>query len=317
MPAVTPTDQSVVASVPDAEGVTRPVAQVATAVSSFEGAGFPVRRPFPGALDLAHTDPFLMLDQMGPVVYAPGKALGAPDHPHRGFETVTYLIDGEMEHRDSYGGGGVLRGGDTQWMTAGAGLVHSEMPTEKMMREGGLLHGVQLWVNLPRADKRAEPRYQDLRGDGLALFRNESGAALVRVIAGDLAGVEGPGNTHTPIVLAHASLQPGAHLALEWPREFNALVYVLSGRGRVAGAGGSSVQSGQVVALGAGDVVEVDAEASTDETLEVLLLGGRPIREPVFSYGPFVMNSKAEILDTLDEWENHPESFGRAVPTEH
>ena len=303
MPAVTPTETQALPVVSDASGAVRPVEHVATAGSSFEGAGFPVRRPFPGALDSSVTDPFLMLDQMGPVVYAPNKALGAPDHPHRGFETVTYLIDGEMEHRDSYGGGGVIRGGDTQWMTAGAGLVHSEMPTEKMMREGGLLHGVQLWVNLPRADKRAEPRYQDLSGDELALLRNDDGTALVRLIAGDLSGVEGPGNTHTPIVLAHATLQPGAHLALEWPREFNALVYALSGSGHVGDAQGRAVRSGQIAALGSGDVVVVDADSDATEPLEVLLLGGKPLREPVFSYGPFVMNTKSEIVEAIDDYQ--------------
>ena len=315
MPAVTPTRPELVTTVEDAAGEPRPVAQVAKAISSFEGAGFPVRRPFPGALDLQRTDPFLMLDQMGPVVYAPGKALGAPDHPHRGFETVTYLIDGEMEHRDSYGGGGVIRGGDTQWMTAGSGLVHSEMPTEKMMRDGGLLHGVQLWVNLPKSDKRAEPRYQDLTGDQLTLFRNHDGTALVRLIAGDLGGLHGPGSTHTPIVLAHATLEPGAHLALEWPREFNALVYVLSGEGSVGGPAGPSVVSGQVAALGAGDTVVVDASADASEPLEVLLLGGRPLREPVFSYGPFVMSTKAEIIETLEEYQRSPETFGRPAST--
>jgi quercetin 2,3-dioxygenase len=301
MPAVTPTETKSVPEVGDASGDARPVEQVATAASAFEGAGFPVRRPFPGALDQAHTDPFLMLDQMGPVEYLPGKALGAPDHPHRGFETVTYLIDGEMEHRDSHGGGGVIHGGDTQWMTAGAGLVHSEMPTEKMMREGGLLHGVQLWVNLPRSDKRAEPRYQDITGDELVLFRNVDGTALVRLIAGDVSGVKGPGNTHTPIALAHATLQPGAHLALEWPREFNALVYVLSGSGRV-GPDGQQLRSGQVASFGAGDVLIVDADSDADEPLEVLLLGGKPIREPVFSYGPFVMNTKSEIIEAIDDF---------------
>jgi len=303
MPAVTPTDTKSVPSVPDATGVARPVEQVATASGSFEGAGFPVRRPFPGAIDLQHTDPFLMLDQMGPVDYLPGKAVGAPDHPHRGFETVTYLIDGEMEHRDSYGGGGVIRGGDTQWMTAGAGLVHSEMPTEKMMREGGVLHGVQLWVNLPKSDKRAEPRYQDITGDQLSLFRNADGTALVRLIAGDVAGVKGPGSTHTPIALAHATLQPGAHIALEWPSEFNALVYVLSGSGRVGGPDGEVVRSGQIAVFGAGDALIVDADSDADAPLEVLLLGGKPIREPVFSYGPFVMNTKSEIIEAMDDFE--------------
>jgi len=303
MPAVTPTETESVPAVADASGTPRPVVEVGKAISSFEGAGFPVRRPFPGALDQARTDPFLMMDQMGPVTYAPGQALGAPDHPHRGFETVTYLIDGEMEHRDSYGGGGVIRGGDTQWMTAGGGLVHSEMPTEKMMRDGGLLHGVQLWVNLPKSDKRAEPRYQDITGDQLTLFRNDAGTALVRLIAGDIAGQHGPGNTHTPIAIAHATLQPGAHLAVEWPTEFNALVYVLSGAGRVGGTDGRSLVSGQVAALGEGDVLVVDADADADEPLEVLLLGGQPIREQVFSYGPFVMNTKSEIIEAIDDFQ--------------
>ncbi len=303
MPAVTPTEPKSLPAITDANGTPRPVEQVGNAVHSFEGAGFPVRRPFPGAIDQARTDPFLMMDQMGPVVYAPGKALGAPDHPHRGFETVTYLLDGEMEHRDSHGGGGVIRGGDTQWMTAGAGLVHSEMPTEKLMRDGGLLHGVQLWVNLPKTDKRAEPRYQDITGDRLALFRNDDGTAIVRLIAGDLAGQHGPGNTHTPIVLAHATLEPGAHLALDWPKEFNALVYALSGAGRVGGPDGHALASGQVAALGAGDVLVLDVHADQTEPFEVLLLGGRPLREPVFSYGPFVMNTKSEIIEAIDDFQ--------------
>ena len=303
MPAVTPTDTRSLPVVPDAVGEPRPVEQVAKAGSSFEGAGFPVRRPFPGALDVARTDPFLMLDQMGPVVYQPGKALGAPDHPHRGFETVTYLIDGEVEHRDSYGGGGVIRGGDAQWMTAGAGLVHSEMPTEKMLRDGGRSHGVQLWVNLPREHKRAEPRYQDLTGDQFTLLRNDDGTAIVRVIAGDLAGVHGPGHTYTPIAVAHATLQPGARVALEWPREFNALVYVLSGTGRVGGETGEAVGSGHIAALGTGDVVIVDADSAAGEPLEVMLLGGKPLREPVVSYGPFVMNTKAEIIEAMDDFQ--------------
>jgi len=303
MPAVTPTEPKSLPVVADATGTPRPVEEIGAAVSTFEGGGFPVRRPFPGALDQTRTDPFLMLDQMGPIVYAPGQAVGAPDHPHRGFETVTYLLDGEVEHRDSYGGGGVIRGGDTQWMTAGSGLVHSEMPTEKMMREGGLSHGVQLWVNLPKSDKRAEPRYQDISGDQLTLFRNEDGTALVRLIAGDLAGQHGPGHTHTPIVIAHATLEPGAHLALDWPREFNALVYALSGAGRVGGRDGRELASGQVAVFGAGDAVVVDASSDAGEPLEVLLLGGKPIREPVVSYGPFVMNTKAEIVEAMDDFQ--------------
>ena len=240
---------------------------------------------------------------MGPVVYAPGKALGAPDHPHRGFETVTYLLDGEMEHRDSYGGGGVIRGGDTQWMTAGAGLVHSEMPTEKLMREGGLLHGVQIWVNLPKRDKRAEPRYQDITGDELTLFRNDDGTAIVRLIAGDLAGQHGPGNTHTPIVLAHATLEPGAHVALDWPKEFNALVYVLSGAGRVGGPDGRALSSGQVAALGAGDAVVLDVHADRPSRSTCCCSEASRSASRSFSYGPFVMNTKSEIIEAIDDFQ--------------
>jgi redox-sensitive bicupin YhaK (pirin superfamily) len=172
-----------------------------------------------------------------------------------------------------------------------------------MQRDGGLLHGVQIWVNLPRSDKRAEPRYQDITGDQLTLFRNEDGSAVVRLIAGDLAGQHGPGNTHTPIVLAHATLAPGAHLALEWPQELNALVYALSGAGKVGGADGRALSSGQVAALGAGDTVVLDVHVDQTEPFDVLLLGGQPIREPVFSYGPFVMNTKAEIIEAIDDFQ--------------
>jgi redox-sensitive bicupin YhaK (pirin superfamily) len=297
MPAVQPADTSTVPVVPEVTGAPRSVATVVTAQHTLEGGGFPVRRPFPG-IDASITDPFLLLDHMGPIDYAPGAAKGAPDHPHRGFETVTYLLDGAMEHRDSRGGGGVIRGGDTQWMTAGAGLVHSEMPTPELLRDGGVLHGVQLWVNLPRRDKGATPRYQDLTGDRLTLLRTADGKGLVRLIAGELAGVRGPGSTHTPIVYAHATLEPGGHLALDWPSEFNALAYVLAGGGRF-GADATTAVEGQLAVFDRGESVVVDA----DTTLDVLLLGGQPIREPIVWYGPFVMNTKQEILDTFDLYE--------------
>ena len=299
MPAVVPADRSVLPELADATGEPRSVTAVVTAQRSFEGAGFPVHRPFPqpGA-ELGATDPFLMLDEMGPIEYGPGEAKGAPDHPHRGFETVTYLFDGEMEHRDSTGGGGLLRGGDTQWMTAGAGLVHSETPTAAMLRDGGLMHGIQLWVNLPASDKRATPRYQDLTGDKLTFVRTADGRGLVRIVAGELGGHAGPGNTHTPIVYAHATLDAGAHLSVAWPREWSALAYVVSGRGR-AGPDGRAIGAHQLAVFGAGDTVIVDA----DEPLDVLLLGGRPIREAIAWYGPFVMNTKQEILDAMDDFE--------------
>ena len=299
MPAVTPTDLSVLPVLEEVEGTPRAVQSIVAAQASFEGAGFPVYRPFPQSrAEQLVTDPFLMLDEMGPVEYGPGEAKGAPDHPHRGFETVTYLLDGEMEHRDSTGGGGVLRGGDTQWMTAGAGLVHSEMPTEKML-QGGLMHGVQLWVNLPRADKLTPPRYQDLTGDKLTLARTADGRALVRLIAGDIGGQSGPGSTHTPIVYAHATIEAGGRLSVAWPDTYNALVYVLRGRVR-GGDDARTAGEHELAVLGReGDTVVVAA----DETADVLLLGGRPLREPVAWYGPFVMNTKQELLDSLDLFE--------------
>jgi redox-sensitive bicupin YhaK (pirin superfamily) len=300
MPAITPVDLSVLPVIAESDATPRPVQSIVAAQSTFEGGGFPVNRPFPqpGA-DLGATDPFLMLDEMGPIQYGPGEAKGAPDHPHRGFETVTYLFDGEMEHRDSTGGGGLLRGGDTQWMTAGAGLVHSEEPTEAMLRDGGLMHGLQLWVNLPRADKLTPPRYQDLSGDKITLARSADGKTLLRLVAGELGGQSGPGSTHTPIVYAHATIEAGGRVALAWPDVFNALVYVLRGSVRV-GDDTRSVGVHQLAVLGRdGDSVVIEA----DEDADVLLLGGRPLREPVAWYGPFVMNTKQEILDTIDLFE--------------
>jgi len=300
MPAVTPVDLSVLPELHERAGTPRPVQSIVTAPVTFEGAGFPVYRPFPqpGA-DIAATDPFLMLDEMGPIEYGPGEATGAPDHPHRGFETVTYLFDGEVEHRDSTGGGGVLRGGDTQWMTAGAGLVHSEMPTAELLRDGGLVHGLQLWVNLPRADKLTPPRYQDLSGDKLTLARSADGRVLVRIVAGDVGGLSGPGATHTPIVYAHATFEAGGKLSVAWPTEFNALVYVLRGGVRI-GDDARVVGEHEVAVLGRdGDTLVVEA----DDGADVIVLGGRPLHEPVAWYGPFVMNTKQEILDSLDLFE--------------
>jgi redox-sensitive bicupin YhaK (pirin superfamily) len=300
MPAVTPESITDLPALADADGSRRRPQAIVTAQHSFEGAGFPVFRPFPqpGA-DVNAADPFLMLDEMGPIDYGPGEAVGAPDHPHRGFETVTYLFDGEMEHRDSTGGGGLLRGGDTQWMTAGAGLVHSETPTAAMLRDGGLMHGIQLWVNLPRSDKLADPQYQDLTGDKLTLVRTADGRGLVRIVAGTFGGFDGPGSTHTPILYAHTTLEAGGHLAVEWPDVFNALVYVLRGTVRF-GDDARTVGAHQLAVLTRdGATVAIDA----DEDADFLVLGGRPIREPIAWYGPFVMNTKQEILESVDLYE--------------
>jgi redox-sensitive bicupin YhaK (pirin superfamily) len=277
---------------------------VTTAPAGFEGEGFPVRRAFAG-VDLTQLDPFIHMDQMGEVNYAPGEPKGTPWHPHRGFETVTYMIDGVFQHRDSNGGGGLITDGDTQWMTAGAGILHIEAPPEDVVVKGGLFHGVQLWVNLPARLKMTSPRYQDIRAGQVALLRSPDGGALLRVIAGDLAGHQGPGNTHTDITVVHATIAPGAELRMPWRPDFNALAYVLAGAGTV-GTDRRPVSAGQLAVFGPGDVVTVTADAHQDSRtskLEVLFLGGRPIREPVAHYGPFVMNTRAELQEAFDDFQ--------------
>jgi redox-sensitive bicupin YhaK (pirin superfamily) len=308
MPAVTVDNPLVLPRLrrPDASAAVRPVEQVVHAVTTREGAGFLVHRPFPLGRDMHLADPFLLLDQMGPVVYGPREAKGAPWHPHRGFETVTYLIDGEMAHHDSNGGGGVIGEGDTQWMTAGAGILHDEMPTERVYETGGRFHGVQLWVNLPAAQKWVPARYQLIRGSELVLLTSDDGGALVRLVAGDLDGHPGPGATYTPITYAHASISPGAQLRVPWRADFNALVYVLGGQGYV-GDEGRPVGDHDLAVLGAGDTLVVraaDRIEGDEENLEVLLLGGMPLREPIAHYGPFVMNTRDEIIQAVDDFEH-------------
>jgi hypothetical protein len=234
MPAVTVSDITTLARIPEpaAAAVERGVRSVTDAPSGFEGEGFPVRRAFAG-VPMTELDPFVHMDQMGEVEYAPGEPKGTPWHPHRGFETVTYILDGTFEHADSHGGGGTITNGDTQWMTAGSGILHIEKPPEALVASGGLFHGIQLWVNLPRARKTAAPRYQDLRAGESSLLATPDGGALVRLIAGDLAGHAGPGSTYTPMAMLHATVSPGARLRLPWRPDFNALVYVLSGAGTV------------------------------------------------------------------------------------
>ncbi|MFJ6824736.1 pirin family protein [Streptomyces niveus] len=288
-----------------ADAVARPVLAVSTAPGGFEGEGFPVRRAFAG-IAYQHLDPFIMMDQMGEVEYAPGEPKGTPWHPHRGFETVTYLIDGTFVHQDSNGGGGTIRNGDTQWMTAGSGLLHIEAPPESLVMSGGLFHGLQLWVNLPAADKMMDPRYQDIRGGQVQLLTSHDGGALLRVIAGSLDGHEGPGITHTPITMIHATLRPGAEVTLPWREDFNGLAYVLAGRGAV-GPDRRPVHKGQTAVFGTGSSLTVRADESQDSNepdLEVVLLGGRPIREPMAHYGPFVMNSHAELKQAFEDFQS-------------
>ena len=308
MPAVTVANPLTLPAISVAEGAAarpRPVLRVINSIQTYEGEGFPVRRPFPG-LERSVADPFILLDQMGEVQYGVGEAKGAPDHPHRGFETVTYMIDGEFVHRDSTGGGGIIANGDTQWMTAGAGIVHSEMPPEKLVRSGGLFHGVQLWVNLPAAKKFSPPGYQDIAASSVTLLRSHDGGALVRLIAGVLGDHNGPGVTQTPITYAHVTLAPGSRLEVPWRPDFNALVYALGGSGSV-GPDSVGLRSGQLAVLGAGDTLRVEGDPLQDgrtPSFDVLLLGGRPIGEPVVQYGPFVMNTREEILQAVADYQS-------------
>ncbi|MCW2733080.1 MAG: putative pirin-like protein [Mycobacterium sp.] len=290
--------------VPPLDAVERPVRSVTTVPTGLEGEGFPVHRAFAG-VSHALLDPFVHMDQMGAVQYAPGEPKGTPWHPHRGFETVTYMIDGRMQHQDSHGGGGMIEDGATQWMTAGSGILHIETPPEALVMSGGLFHGVQLWVNLPAQKKMIPPAYQGIGATAVKLAVSADAGALVRVIAGEVGGHRGPGSTHTPITLIHATVSPGARLQLPWDPSFNALIYVLAGAGRV-GTEGRRVRDGQLVVLGRGDWFEVrgdDRQDSQSPALELLVLGGRPIREPVAAHGPFVMNSRAELGRAMEDFQ--------------
>jgi redox-sensitive bicupin YhaK (pirin superfamily) len=306
MPAVTVEDITALERLParDPSWTARRVRSVTTAPAGLEGEGFPVRRAFMG-VDLAELDPFVHLDQMGEVEYAPGEPKGTPWHPHRGFETVTYMIDGTFEHQDSNGGGGVITNGDTQWMTAGAGILHIEKPPERLVASGGLFHGLQLWVNLPRAQKWSPPRYQDLRAGEVGLVASDEGGALLRIIAGEVGGHRGPGDTYSPMTMVHATLSPGARLELPWRPDYNALLYVLAGDGTV-GDERHQVRTGQLAVFGPGDVVVASASPSQETRspeLEILVLGGRPIREPVAWLGPFVMNTRDEVIQAYEDYQ--------------
>ncbi|TNC26539.1 pirin family protein [Amycolatopsis alkalitolerans] len=316
MPAIT-ADTLTLPRVDAPAGVAwRPVRTITTAPTGYEGEGFPVRRAFAGVPSTV-LDPFVHMDQMGEVEYAPGEPKGTPWHPHRGFETVTYMLDGVMEHNDSQGGGGVITNGDTQWMTAGSGILHIEKPPEALVVSGGLFHGVQLWVNLPRASKLVPPRYQDIRATESKLLSSADGGALLRVIAGELGGHHGPGSTYTPITMIHATVSPGARLEVPWREDFNALGYVLAGAGTV-GTDDRPIRKGQLAVFGEGGALAFAAAATPaaepEPNLEVLLLGGQPIREPVVQYGPFVMNTREEVAQAFEDYQSG--RFG-VIPAAH
>jgi len=280
----------------------RAVAGIVNSIETLEGGGFLVRRPFPKA-SFSEFDPFLLLDEMGPMDVAPGEAKGAPDHPHRGFETVTYMLSGDMEHKDSSGHAGKLRSGDVQWMTAGAGVVHAEMPSAEFMRTGGRMHGFQLWVNLPQRDKMNKPRYQEIPGSRIPKATSAEGLVSVSVIAGEALGAKAVIETRTPIIYLHYRIKPGGVAIQKVPGDYNAFAYIVEGEG-LFGAESERAIDGQMILFAPdGDEVKIENAADAKSTLEVLLIAGVPLNEPVARYGPFVMNTEGEIRQAIEDYQ--------------
>jgi len=280
----------------------RTVAGIVNSIETLEGGGFLVRRPFPKA-SFSEFDPFLLLDEMGPMEVAPGEAKGAPDHPHRGFETVTYLLAGDMEHKDSRGHAGRLRPGDVQWMTAGAGVIHAEMPAREFARTGGRMHGFQLWVNLPKRDKMMNPRYQEIPNSQIPKATSNDGLVKVSVIAGEAMGEKAVIETRTPIIYLHYRIEPGGAATQKVPGAYNAFAYIVEGEGSF-GAEGERAGDGQMVLFAQdGDEVRIENPANAKAALEVLLIAGVPLNEPVARYGPFVMNTETEIRQAIEDYQ--------------
>jgi redox-sensitive bicupin YhaK (pirin superfamily) len=276
----------------------RHVVRTLTAHRQSEGGGFMVRRPFPSQ-EIVQIDPFLLLDEMGPAEYGPGEALGAPDHPHRGFETVTYMLEGEMEHKDSAGHRGKIGPGDVQWMTAGRGVVHSEMPSKRILEKGGRMHGFQIWVNLPAKDKMMAPRYQEFPKEKLPTAKTPDGLAHVRVIAGEALGARAVIETRTPIMLQDWTLEPGASVDIPIPESIDVSVFVWGGGATISGKG---VRDGDFAVLSSGSIARLARAKDAKSTGRLLLLGGAPIREPIVRNGPFVMNTEVEIKQAFVDY---------------
>ena len=282
---------------------TRAIAGVVNSIKTLEGAGFLVRRPFPKP-QFSEFDPFLLLDEMGPMDLGPGQAKGAPDHPHRGFETVTYMLSGEMQHKDSRGHAGRLTPGDVQWMTAGSGVVHSEMPSPEFAGKGGRMHGFQLWVNLPKRDKMIKPRYQEIPNAQIPKVTSTDGLVTVKVIAGEAMGQKAVIETRTPIMYLHYTIKPGGVVTQTVPANFNVFAYVVDGGG-LFGSERERGEDGQMVLFTTeGSEVRIENPAEATNTLDVLVIGGVPLNEPVARYGPFVMNTKQEIFQAVEDYQN-------------
>lgn len=279
----------------------RGLARAVPSLNTLEGGGVEIHRAFP-IPQMEDIDPFLLLDHMGPIDYRPGDNTGFPDHPHRGFETVTYLLEGQMEHRDSFGNHGSLNPGDVQWMTAGSGLVHSEMPGSDLIRRGGRLEGFQLWVNLPRRDKMTAPHYQELKAAQIPQAASASGDVQVKVIAGESLGVRGAIESRTPILYLHLTLAPGARFTQPVPKTFNAFAYVVRGQAQFGDASPAQGEKRLVVFSHDGDAVSVANPGRTPAG--ILLIGGEPIGEPVARHGPFVMNTRQELVEAFEDYRS-------------
>jgi redox-sensitive bicupin YhaK (pirin superfamily) len=277
----------------------RSVARSFSSVRTLEGDGVEIGRAFP-TQHLEDIDPFLLLDHMGPIKIEPGEDVGFPDHPHRGFETVTYLLEGQMEHRDSFGNRGLLEAGDIQWMTAGSGLVHSEMPARELLRKGGRLEGFQLWVNLPRRDKMTPPRYQELKSAAIPHAVTATGDVQVRVIAGESLGTGGAIQSRTPILYLHLTLAPGATHVQALPENFNAFAFVIRGKLQFQALPAFEDEGRVVVFAKDGDAISISNPSG--EPAQLLLIAGEPIGEPVERYGPFVMNTRQEVAQAFRDF---------------
>lgn len=289
----------------------RRVSRIVNANTQAEGGGFIVHRPFPSP-DLPNFDPFILMDQMGPTDYGPREAIGAPDHPHRGFETVTYMIEGRFEHKDSHGNHGILKPGDVQWMTAGAGVVHSEMPEQSFFETGGRMHGVQLWVNLPKKDKMVRPRYQDTRSEDMPVWESDDGKVWAKIVAGKAKGVEAVIETRTPILYVHVVVKPGGSFTTEIPEDHRAYVYALDGMGVVGTPPTAIVAEQMAVLSNDAETVTIAVPEHAERPLSALLIGGVPLREPVVQYGPFVMNTQEEIMQAFRDFQSG--QFGTIEP---
>jgi len=276
---------------------------ITNSVETAEGDGFIVHRSFPSH-SIRHLDPFLLLDEMGPLELLPQETKGFPDHPHRGFVTVTYLLEGKFEHRDSQGNSGKLGRGDVQWMTAGSGLVHSEMPEKEFAKTGGRLHGFQLWINLRKTDKWIKPNYQDVPSRKIPIARTADGKVSVKVIAGNSLDAKAVINTLTPILYLHFTLQPGGEVVQHVPKNYNAFAYVINGKG-MFGKDKTIVEEKKMsVFKNDGESISIRVAENAGSSLDVLLIAGIPLNEPIVQYGPFVMNTQEEIDNTIEDYRN-------------